>query len=57
MKTPAYTAGFAAATADINKYGIDHARAFAASTKDAMLDWFATGYGTRVNLSKERQAN
>lgn len=51
-----YSIGFAAATSDIKRFGIVHARDFAAMCEGNM-NTFLIGYRTRVSLSREKQAN
>lgn len=55
MNGEKYKAGFAACSDDFRQYGIRYVQAFAARALDFPLDWFLTGYKTRLQLAVEAQ--
>lgn len=55
MNGQAYKAGYAACSEDFKNYGFAYIRVFAACAKDFPLDWFMTGYKTRLQLAVESQ--
>lgn len=50
-----YKAGYEACSEDFRNFGIRYVQAFAAHAKDFPLDWFLTGYKTRLQLATEAQ--